>query len=46
MKDEVDYMNGFTKYWNRPDRAAYLFLTPSFLVLLLADFIINLAIWK
>ncbi len=28
-------MNGFTKYWNRPDRAAYLFLTPSFLVLLL-----------
>lgn len=35
MKDEVDYMNGFTKYWNRPDRAAYLFLTPSFLVLLL-----------
>lgn len=34
MKDEVDYMNGFTKYWNRPDRAAYLFLTPSFLVLL------------
>lgn len=35
MKDEVDYMNGFTKYWNRPERAAYLFLTPSFLVLLL-----------
>ncbi len=34
MKDEVDYMNRFTKYWNRPDRAAYLFLTPSFLVLL------------
>ena len=28
-------MNGFTKYWNRPERAAYLFLTPSFLVLLL-----------
>ncbi|MCL8321254.1 sugar ABC transporter permease [Enterococcus faecium] len=28
-------MNGFTKYWNRPDRAAYLFLTPSCLVLLL-----------
>ncbi|WP_142652936.1 carbohydrate ABC transporter permease [Enterococcus faecium] len=28
-------MNGFTKYWNRPDCAAYLFLTPSFLVLLL-----------
>ena len=28
-------MNRFTKYWNRPDRAAYLFLTPSFLVLLL-----------
>ncbi|MGC3595890.1 sugar ABC transporter permease, partial [Enterococcus faecium] len=28
-------MNAFTKYWNRPDRAAFLFLTPSFFVLFL-----------
>lgn len=28
-------MKAFTRYWNRPDRAAYLFLVPSFLILLL-----------
>ncbi|MBO0460170.1 MULTISPECIES: carbohydrate ABC transporter permease [Enterococcus] len=28
-------MKALSRYWNRPDRAAYLFLVPSFLILLL-----------
>lgn len=45
MKDEVDYMNGFIKYWNCFECVVYLFLILFFLVLLLFIVILFLGIF-